>query len=234
MKVFKGIAGKWEAIQSLGLLFLERYRTTETDTGSDYLAPGGSNRIYRKVVALTAGPAADSVSSVFDLDSDRTGGTFTLTVDGVTSDPISAVKETVAAVITAELVAMGYTETTDFTMAGVDLENTLTITIVDAGALGRKDIVPSVVDSGTGGSALALTESQAGVAGKSVAHGISDLDDVIRIDGILRSGTTERVINSYDGTLELSCVRVGANLLFYSNTNLAAYTGHAVVEYTKT
>lgn len=67
----------------------------------------------------------------------------------------------------------------------------------------------------------------------NVAHLVTSMDDVIRIYGVLRSGTTELPFNSYDGTTYLSAHRVAANIVMTSGANLAAYSGHLVVEYTK-
>lgn len=128
-KLFKGVAGKLETLFDLARLFLEKYRAAETDTGSDFLTAGMAYRVYRKTIAVAAGP--------------------------------------------------------------------------NAGAL-------------------------------NVAHGTAALDDVIRIYGVLRSGTTEYVLNYYDGTNHLSATRVGANIVLNSNLNLAAYAGFVVVEYIKT
>lgn len=66
------------------------------------------------------------------------------------------------------------------------------------------------------------------------AHGLTDIDDVVRIYGVLRSGTTEHPFGFYDGTNHLSVNRVGANLVMNSNLNLGAYAGDLVLEYTKT
>lgn len=67
----------------------------------------------------------------------------------------------------------------------------------------------------------------------NAAHGVATLDNIIRIWGVLRSGTTERMINSDDGTVLLSAHRDGANIVLTSGSDLSAYAGEVVVEYTK-
>lgn len=127
-KLFKGVAGQLETLFDLARLFLEAYRTSEKDTGQDWLTAGLDYRIYRKVIAVAAGPNAGAVNA---------------------------------------------------------------------------------------------------------PHGVSALDDILDIKGVLRSGTTEHPLNWYDGTNHLSANRVGDNIVLNSNLNLSTYAGHIVIEYTK-
>lgn len=142
-----------------------------TDTELPVGTPMGQNR--------TTGfwhPWAKPVSAAFTITSDRTGGDFTLTIDGKVSAAIDAIAANCTnAVLTAAIIAMGY-DADDFTVTGTDLSGAgLSVAMADYGRGGRKDVSPSVADSGTGGTALALAEDTEGV----------DDDGIAEITGVL-------------------------------------------------
>lgn len=120
------------------------------------------------------------VSAITTITSDRTGGTFTMTVDGKTTAAIDATAgNCTAAVLTAALALLLPTES--FTVSGTDLSGDgLVVTFHDDELYGRMDIDPSVADSGSGGTGLSLAETAVGVDD----DGLADIDAFVAHDKV--------------------------------------------------
>jgi len=71
----------------------------------------------------------------------------------------------------------------------------------------------------------------------SVAHGISDLDNVVSLSGIARDGSTYLplpfVEQSAGGTIHLSISGDNVELYVASHVSYTSYTGVAIIEYTR-
>lgn len=120
------------------------------------------------------------VSSSFTLKSDRTGATYTMTIDGKVTASMDA---TAAAVIPATLIAALklLLPSESFTVTGTDgTGDGLLITFYDDELYGRMDVHPSVADSGSGGSELAISAEVTGVDD----DGVSDIDGFVVHDAV--------------------------------------------------
>lgn len=119
--------------------------------GGDLITTGGTNEV--QTVTITGTP---------------TGGTFTLTFDGDTTDPIDF--DAVAADVQAELLALDSISTGDVTVSGGPGPGTPYV-LTFAGQYADQD-VPAVSATGnfTGGTtpAIAVTETTAGVQGSNI------------------------------------------------------------------
>lgn len=70
----------------------------------------------------------------------------------------------------------------------------------------------------------------------NVAHGVTGIDNTIRVWGRMKSGTVEVPLPNADPTAGASdgLFRNGANIEVRCGTNRSSYSGHVVIEYTKT
>lgn len=71
---------------------------------------------------------------------------------------------------------------------------------------------------------------------KNVAHGITNLDNIISMNTIVKGGTVNFVLPAARVVLsgQIGVFRDGANITVETNTNRTTFTGQVVLEYTKT
>jgi len=72
---------------------------------------------------------------------------------------------------------------------------------------------------------------------KNVAHGITNYDDVIKLEGVIRYSTYRFPIPSVPGTTSqgtLGLMMGGTNITLRTTTDMTSWTAYVIIEYTKT